>query len=244
MSDHVPEKKVVHRVPFCEQEQKNFPLGQLKLAQCPKHGIPTIPAIWRVRATTPWSPLPANHLTLGRRSSSSDGYSFFAGRWTDAAFHNVGSLARSLAFVGVGLLQARAPRQKATFFHRAAAGHTGQATARNSIYTSTMHSCAREHGLTVWAGRERRRSRGSRYRLGAGDSVHKRAGMGDLIGFGMFGTNRCNACVGGFAGFGKGIITRVEVFAFLGSCQGLFMNSVLGSTSYLQLILQKILLVW
>jgi hypothetical protein len=41
----------------------------------------------------------------------------------------------------------------------------------------------------------------------------------DGIGLRMFGTDGRDAGVTSFAGFGEGIVTAVEVFAFLQSCE-------------------------
>ena len=38
--------------------------------------------------------------------------------------------------------------------------------------------------------------------------------MGDVVGFGVLGADGGHAGVGGFAGFGEGIVAGVEVFAF------------------------------
>ena len=39
--------------------------------------------------------------------------------------------------------------------------------------------------------------------------------MRDVVGVGVFGADGCDACVGGFAGFGEGVVAGVEVFALL-----------------------------
>lgn len=57
----------------------------------------------------------------------------------------------------------------------------------------------------------------------------------------MLGANGGDTRVGGFSCFGKGIVTRIEIFAFL-----LLLDTVNKGVVeiYLQLILQKILLIW
>ena len=37
--------------------------------------------------------------------------------------------------------------------------------------------------------------------------------MWDVVGFGVFGADGGHAGVGGFAGFGEGVVARVKVFA-------------------------------
>lgn len=39
--------------------------------------------------------------------------------------------------------------------------------------------------------------------------------VGDIFSLGVLGADGGHACVGGFAGFGEGVVAGVEVFAFL-----------------------------
>lgn len=51
--------------------------------------------------------------------------------------------------------------------------------------------------------------------------------MRDVFGNGMFATDGCHANIRGFAGFGKGVVARVEVFALLVRS---YVNTILRET--------------
>lgn len=56
--------------------------------------------------------------------------------------------------------------------------------------------------------------------------------MRDLVGFGVFGTDGGDASVGGFAGFGKRVVARVEIFAFLERSSVWILFSMCWNTCY------------
>lgn len=66
--------------------------------------------------------------------------------------------------------------------------------------------------------------------------------MRDVLCIGMFGANACYTSIRGFAGLGQRIIAAVEILAFLYKL-ALSNDRRTGHCSYLELVLQKILLV-
>jgi hypothetical protein len=51
--------------------------------------------------------------------------------------------------------------------------------------------------------------------VAAGELVCERGEVGDGVGGGVFCADGGHAAVGGFAGFGEGVVAGVEIFAFL-----------------------------
>lgn len=110
--------------------------------------------------------------------------------------------------------------KEAALFDRRPARRARQATTRDAIDTSTMHSRSGKHRLAVGAGRKATlsRARSPNNRVAPSQGVHQRAHMRDLIGLWVFGADAGDTCVGGLASFGECIVTRIEILAFLVGC--------------------------
>lgn len=134
-----------------------------------------------------------------RSNSSPNGNSFLSGWWTDTPFHRVCAIiAHLVPFICV--IDARTSRQKAALFDGASARHARESTTRDAVYAATVHARgAWEYGLSaIWAA--------AGNGVVAGDGVHERTGVRDLVGFWMLSTDCGDASVGGFAGLGERVV--------------------------------------
>ena len=68
--------------------------------------------------------------------------------------------------------------------------------------------------------------------------------MWDILRKRVLGANRSDTNIIGFAGLGKSVIARVEVFAFLSNVGQLDVRDLRLNKSDLKLVLEKVFLIW
>ena len=146
-------------------------------------------------------------------TSSADGDTCLGVRGTNTALQHVSFLSIDLVlFIALSLVHASMSSQETAFFDRAPTTGSRQTSSWDPVDTSSVQI---GRAWVIWRRGKARSSWKANVGLGARDDMGEWAHMRDLICFWVLGANSGNTRIRGFACFGKGIVPRIEIFAFL-----------------------------